>query len=161
MTDTKLLLIFIILNVANVIIQTIKSIATIKCGKTIAALINAIAYGLYTIVVVYMVCELPLWTKVAIVATANLIGVYVVKLFEEKMRKDKLWKVEVTFPHDINALSLISDTCKMKNIPMNWIDIDAHYICNFFCSTQKESAEVKELIKLHNGKYFVSESKVL
>ena len=42
--DTKLLIIFIVLNVVNVIIQTVKSIATIKCGKTMAALVNAIAY---------------------------------------------------------------------------------------------------------------------
>ena len=29
--DTKLLLMFIVLNIANVIIQTVKSIATVKC----------------------------------------------------------------------------------------------------------------------------------
>ena len=62
--DTKLLIIFIALNIVNVIIQTVKSIATIKCGKTLAAIINAVAYGLYTVVVVYTVCDLPLWLKV-------------------------------------------------------------------------------------------------
>ena len=82
--DTKLLIIFIALNVVNVIIQTVKSIATIKCGKTAAAVVNAIAYGLYTVVVVYTVCDLPLWIKVVIVGGANLIGVYVVKWLEEK-----------------------------------------------------------------------------
>ena len=46
--DTKLLIIFIVLNIFNVIIQTVKSIATVKCGKGAAALINAVAYGLYT-----------------------------------------------------------------------------------------------------------------
>ena len=94
--DTKLLIIFIVLNIFNVIIQTVKSIATVKCGKTVAAIINAVAYGLYTIVTVYMLCELDLWLKAVIVAVANLIGVYVVKLLEEKARKDKLWKVEAT-----------------------------------------------------------------
>ena len=92
----KLLITFIVLNILNVIIQTVKSIATIKCGKTLAAVINAVAYGLYTIVTVYMLCELDLWLKALIVAVANLIGVYVVKLLEEKSRKDKLWKVEAT-----------------------------------------------------------------
>ena len=33
-----LLILFIVLNVTNVIIQTIKSLATVKCGKTVAAL---------------------------------------------------------------------------------------------------------------------------
>ena len=78
----KLLILFIVLNVANVIIQTVKSIATIKCGKTVAALVNAVAYGLYTVVVVYTVCDLNLWVKVLVVAVANLIGVYVVKWIE-------------------------------------------------------------------------------
>ena len=94
--DTKLLIIFIVLNIFNVIIQTVKSIATVKCGKGAAALINAVAYGLYTIVTVYLLCDLDLWLKAVIVAVCNLIGVYVVKLLEEKARKDKLWKVEAT-----------------------------------------------------------------
>ena len=94
--DTKLLIVFIVLNIFNVIIQTVKSIATVKCGKGAAALINAVAYGLYTIVTVYLLCDLDLWLKAVIVAVCNLIGVYVVKLLEEKARKDKLWKVEAT-----------------------------------------------------------------
>ena len=56
--NTELLIIFIALNIVNVIIQTVKSLATVKCGKTVAALVNAIAYGLYTVVVVYIVCDL-------------------------------------------------------------------------------------------------------
>ena len=91
--DWTLFWIFVVLNVVNVVIQTVKAIATIKCGKVPAAVINAAAYGLYTIVVVYTVCELPLWLKATVVAVANLVGVYVVKVFEEKARKDKLWKV--------------------------------------------------------------------
>ena len=35
--DTKLLITFIVLNIANVIIQTFKSIVTIKGGKGAAA----------------------------------------------------------------------------------------------------------------------------
>ena len=81
-----LLLTFILLNIANVIIQTIKSIATIKCGKGVAATVNAVAFGLYTVGTVYMMCELPLATKALIVAGCNLVGVYVVKYFEEKAR---------------------------------------------------------------------------
>ena len=56
--------------------------------KTAAALVNALAYGLYTIVIVYTNADMNLWVKVVIVALANLIGVYVVKFIEEKKRKD-------------------------------------------------------------------------
>ena len=98
MTDIKLLTIFICLNIANVIIQTIKSIATVKCGKGVAALVNAIAFGLYTVVTVYMLCDLPLALKAIIVALCNLVGVFVVKWGEEKARKDKMWLVKITIP---------------------------------------------------------------
>ena len=50
--NTELLIIFIVLNIVNVVIQTVKSLATVKCGKTVAAIVNAVAYGLYTVVVV-------------------------------------------------------------------------------------------------------------
>ena len=94
----NLLILFVVLNVVNVILQTAKSIATLRCGKTVAALANAIAYGLYTVVIIYTNCELPLVAKVAVVAVTNLIGVYVVKWVEEKLNKEKLWKVEATVP---------------------------------------------------------------
>ena len=88
--SVKLLVIFIVLNALNVIIQTVKSICTVKCGKISAALVNALAYGLYTVVLVYMVCDLSTWLKAVIVGGCNLIGVYIVKLLEEKMQKEKL-----------------------------------------------------------------------
>ena len=61
--NTNLLIIFIVLNVVNVIIQTVKTIATVKCGKTVAAIVNAVTYALYTVVLVYTMCDLPLWAK--------------------------------------------------------------------------------------------------
>ena len=159
----KLLITFIILNTLNVIIQTVKSIATIKCGKTLAAVINAVAYGLYTIVTVYMLCELDLWLKALIVAVANLIGVYVVKLLEERMRKDKLWKVEATLHSQ--GIKPEYDDCiielKENKIPLNYIDADKYIIVNCYCETQKESAKVKTILDKYHAKYFVSETKLL
>ena len=150
---------FILLNIANVIIQTIKSIATVKCGKTVAAIVNAVAYGLYTIVTVYMLCELPLATKALIVALCNLIGVWVVKYFEEKARKDRLWKVEVTIPAE-EANRMIKD-CEHFNLSYNYSNINKWYLFNFYCPTQEDSKMVKDMLNSYNAKYFVVESKVL
>ena len=157
--DTKLLLVFIGLNIANVIIQTVKSIATVKCGKSVAAIVNAIAYGLYTVVTVYMMCELPLGWKAAIVALCNLIGVYVVKWAEEKARKDKLWKVEAT----VNPIHLdkLKNIFEKNGIPFSYIDVNKYVIFNLYCATQKDSLFVKSVLDQHNAKYFVSESKTL
>lgn len=132
--NIQLLLTFIILNILNVIIQTIKSIATVKCGKSIASVINAVAYGLYTIVTVYMMCELSLMWKAGIVALCNLIGVYVVKWGEEKSRKDKLWKVEATVPKEL--LHAVEAPLLEKHIPHNCLRTTGDYaIFNIFCAT--------------------------
>lgn len=159
--NINLLITFIALNVLNVIIQTVKSLATVKCGKGVAAIVNAVAYGLYTIVLVYTVCDLPLFLKASVVAVANLVGVYVVKWFEEKARKDKLWKIEATFDHDLDTMNVICDYCKKNALPMNYLDIEKYFIVNFFCATQAQSLAAKHIIELYNGKYFVSETKVL
>ena len=117
----NLLVLFIILNIVNVIIQTVKSLVTVKCGKGVAAAINALAYGLYTIVVVYMMCDLPLLLKAFIIAMCNLIGVYIVKLIEEKSTRDKLWKVEMTIkPRYKNEVEKVLN---QLNISYNYIGI--------------------------------------
>jgi hypothetical protein len=155
----ELLIIFITLNIVNVILQTVKSLATVKCGKAAAAIVNAVAYGLYTIVTIYLMCELDLYLKAGIVALCNLVGVYVVKLIEEKARKDKLWKIECTVPANC-AETLIAEL-KNSELPFNYIDINKYYLFNVYCATQGESAVVREFLTRYNAKYFVSESKTL
>ena len=156
--DMKLFWIFVALSVVNVVLSTIKSIMTIKSGKVMASLINAVYFGLYTVVVIYTVCDLPLWLKVAVTAITNLIGVFVVKWIEEKMRKDKLWKVEATIPAEYtNAVHF-----DLKSIPHNYIEnVGRFTLFNFYCATQAESAKVKEIINQYGAKYFVAESQTL
>lgn len=158
--NTELLVTFIILNILNVIIQTVKSICTVKCGKGVAAVVNAIAFGLYTIVTVYMLCDLDLYLKAGIVALCNLVGVYIVKWFEEKARKDKLWKVELTtkarYTGDLHI------NLKDLNIPHNYVENVGNYtIFNIYCATQKESALVRDIANRYKAKYFVAETKAL
>ena len=156
----NLLIVFIVLNILNVIIQTVKSIATVKCGKTTAAIVNAVAYGLYTIVTVYMLCDLDLWLKAAIVAACNLVGVYVVKLLEEKARKDKLWKVEATVPfHETDHLH---EELEEELVDHNYVENVGNWsIFNIYCPTQEQSRIAKQILDKHQAKYFVSESKTL
>jgi uncharacterized protein YebE (UPF0316 family) len=154
--------VFVILNVVNVIIQTVKSIITINGSKWSASIVNAVAYGLYTVVVVFMSAEgLGLLWKALIIGIANLIGVYVVKLIEEKSRKDKLWKVEATVDS-----YLILDLHRILNeggVPHSWLNIGTtdRVLLNCYCNTKKDSELVKELLDNAGAKYFVSESKVL
>lgn len=154
--------VFTILNVVNVIIQTVKSIITINGSKWSASIVNAVAYGLYTVVVVFMSAEgLGLLWKALIIGIANLVGVYVVKLIEEKSRKDKLWKVEATVDS-----YLILDLHRILNeggVPHSWLNIGTtdRVLLNCYCNTKNDSELVKELLDNAGAKYFVSESKVL
>lgn len=152
--------VFIVLNIVNVVIQTIKSIATISCGKTMAAWTNALAYGLYTVVVVYMNADgLGLFWKAVIIGLANLIGVYAVKLFEEKGRKDKLWKVEATLNN--RKVYECVDELRIEGISCNYVLAGRYAIVNCYCATQAESLATKKVLDHYRAKYFVSESKAL
>ena len=156
----ELLILFIICNIANVIIQTIKSLATIKGSPLVAAAVNALAYGFYTYIIIITNCELPILQKCIIVALCNLIGVYVVKKVEDKARKDKLWKIEATVKKEIEWRKIINWLIQ-NDIPYNYINIDKYILINSYCATQEESKKVKEILKQYHAKYFVSETKIL
>ena len=151
---------FVIFNIINVIIQTVKSIVTIKCNKWVAAIVNAIAYGLYTYIVVLTASDLDLWFKIFVTAAANLVGVFVVKWVEEKKRKDKLWKVEATIDWDIDEN--VKQDLTENGLVYNYIELGTRWtIFNIFCTTQEQSAKAKRILNNYNAKYFVSESKNL
>lgn len=161
--EMKLLILFVVMNIVNVVLQTIKSIATVKCGKWGAAIVNAVAYGLYTYIVVLTMCDLPLLAKCLIVALANFVGVFVVKFFEEKARKAKLWKVEATVQNVIHFTEYIKKQCEEHKIPYSILNVENvnYVVFNFYCATQEKSRIVKQICDGCNAKYFVSESKTL
>ena len=152
----KLIIIFIVLSIINVVFSTIRSIVTIKGGKATASLISGGYFAFYNIMLLYTVADFPMWQKCVITFVCNVIGVWLVKWLEEKARKDKLWKIEATF--NIEDLEEIDNS---TGISHSYIEVGRHVIFNFYAENQRQSAIVKDIIKKYNGKYFVSESKVL
>lgn len=155
----NLLLLFIILNVVNVIAQTIKTIVTVRCGKGIAAIVNALVFALYTVVLVYTMCDLPLGMKCLVVGLCNLVGVWVVKWFEEKARKVRLWKIEVAVPQ--YRQNTFIEALDKRGISYNYIPVGKYTTFNLFSETEQESLFVKELCRKYQVKYFVTETKNL
>lgn len=153
------ILLFALCTAVNVILSTIKSILTVKGGKLSASFINALTYGFYSYVIVLTSADgMPIWLKMAITAICNFVGVYLVKWIEEKARKDKLWKVELTVPTKYTN-TIDSD---LHDVPHSYIELsDKHTLFNFYCATQKESAKVKAIANQYEAKYFVAESKNL
>ena len=150
-----MLISYIVFNVLNVIIQTVKSIVTIKCNKYIASIVNAVAYGLYTYVIILTSIDVNLWFKIIVVALANLVGVFVVKWIEEKNEKEKLWKIEASVknPHCLAEL-------KHFGVPSNcYQTANEWFIVNCYCETKEQTRKAKQVLELYNAKYFISESK--
>lgn len=150
----RIIFIFIILSIINVIFSTVRSITTIKSGKFIASVISGGYFAFYNIMLIYTVMDFPLIAKCIITFVCNVIGVFTVKFIEEKMRKDKLWKVEVTIPTKwIDAVDF-----NLREVPHNYIKIsDKHTLFSFYCATQTDTKKVKDICIQYEPKYFASE----
>ena len=156
-----MLILFIICTFANVVLSTIKSVMTIKGGKVSAAVWNALAFGLYSYIVV-LTATAPISTlgKVLVTVGCNLVGVYGVKLFEEKLRKDRLWKLEMTIPNgDYGfAAPAMHGALNAANIPNNYVEAGKYAIFNCFCATKADTVKALEIGKTFSAKTFASET---
>ena len=142
------LIVFIIINMLNVILSTTRSLVTLNCGKVAAAITNALSFGVYTIVIVFTAMEgLGIIWKAGIIAVVNFIGVYIVKLCEEKSRKDKLWKIEVTVLK--TSVKEIDRRLSEKGIYHIFLDIGETKwaLFNCYCHTKEESSMAKEILQ--------------
>lgn len=157
----KMLVTFIILSIINVIFSTVRSIATIKSGKMVASLLSGGYFAFYNIMLIWTVADFPMWQKCLITFVCNVMGVWIVKFFEEKMQKDKLWKVEITVKE--YETEDLADVLTKARIPFNFIhtELGIYTIFNIYCATQEQSLAVKEICKQFHAKYFASESKTL
>ena len=153
------ILIFIICTLANVVISSIKSVMTIKGGKVSAALWNALSFGLYTYIVV-LTATAPVSTlwKVIITAACNLVGVFCVKLVEEKMRKDRLWKVEMTIVDNGFTAAAMHGALNEANIPNHYFSAGKHAVFSCFCNTQADTTKALDIGKIYDAKTFASET---
>ena len=155
--DIKYILLFSALQLINVMMSTTKSIIQIKGTKLMAAIANSLYYAFYTIVVIFTVSEINIWIKMGVTFVANLIGTYLSMLILDRLRKDKLWKIEVTVPTANND----EIHAQLKSIPHSYIVLtNKHTVFTFYCATGKESSMVKQLVNKYDAKYFVSENRI-
>lgn len=152
------ILIFTIATIINVSISTIRSITTIKCGKWVSATTNALCYGFYPLIVMLTAKDtVDIVINMLITAVANFVCVWIIKLIEEKARKDKMWKVEVAIPKE-HTSNLHFD---LQNIPHNYIEVGSWVMFNCYCMTQSETSFVIYFAKKYGGKISAYESKSL
>lgn len=152
------IVIFAIATVVNVTLSTIRSLCTIKCGKWLSALTNALCYGFYPLIVMLTAQgTVGIIINMAITAVANFICVWLIKLVEEKARKDKLWKVELAIPKKYTE-QLHFD---LQNVPHNYTEVGAWTMFNCYCIDQSTTSYVTQFAKKYKGKISAYESKPL
>jgi uncharacterized protein YebE (UPF0316 family) len=149
-----LILAFLVAQLLNVILSTLKSVITIKGGKGLAAVSNAIAYGFNTIVI-KVIADVDMWVAVVISIVCNLVGVYFALWLTEKMRKDQLWKITVTVPTE-NFESLI-ENLKENNISFISYETygEKYKVLDVFSKHKKESKIIRNLFNMYKAKYTI------
>ena len=153
----EMIILFTVLTVVNVIIQTVKSLCTVRCSTFTSACVNALAYGLYVYVIFFTTSEgMPLWAKAGITAIANFFGVYAANIiFERLFSKTVRWKIEVSIPNELNKQfeGYLNDRefewcfCGWGN---NWTNYAV------FCPDKNASAALREILPLE-AKYNIVE----
>ena len=157
---TQAIIIFAIATIVNVSLSTIRSLCTINGGKWISATTNAICYGFYPLIVMLTAKgTVDIVVNMTITAIANFVCVWLIKLVEEKARKDKLWKIEMAIPQD--EKELVAKTLDHKSIPYCYNEVGSWIMFNCYCETQKDTAVCVSIAKNLQGKISAYESKTL
>lgn len=148
-------LVFTIATLLNVVLQTCKSVLTIRASRKVAALINAVAFGFYT-VIVKSIADIDLMVSVPITVVGNLVGVWFALWLMDKIKKDRLWRITVTVKAE-DAKIDIENSLEKYNIGYNTIQCNGRYVVDIFSYTQGESTLIKEILTKENVKYCVTE----
>lgn len=146
----KTIILFIVLQLLNVILHTVRSILTVKGSKLVASISSAIAYGLYSVVTVIMVQNIDLWLVVVVTVVTNLIGTYFSKWLLERLKKDDLWEVVAT------VSNLDADRLKHKlkdnQIECYYVVLDnGTAVVHIYSKSQKDSEFIKTTVSDMGG----------
>ena len=146
---------FIIATLLNVILSTLKSVITIKGGRVVASVSNAIAYGFNTIVI-KSISDVELWVAIVVTMLSNLIGVYIALGIVQKFQKERLWKITVTVP----TANLKDFKHDLHHADIGFIAYETSYekykVVDIFSNGKAESRIVKSLISKYKVKYTIN-----
>lgn len=160
---TTTILIFIIANFINVVLNTAKSLLTVKGGIFSASFINCITFGFYTYIV-FLISngDINIHIKAIIIAIINFVGVALVKFVEKKLKKDRLWIFTATVKDNNETIQKICKALKDMEIKLIYNEIvkDELYTLQVFSKNQKESEMITSILNNYKVKYYAIESKI-
>lgn len=153
------IILFVVCTLLNVVLATIKSVMTIKGTKISAAIWNALSFGLYSYIVIMTAnADISTLGKVVITVICNLVGVYGVKLVEEKMRKDRVWKIEMTVK--TADADMMHTALNGAEVPHNFMEVGKHTVFNCYCESKAQTDDALKIGKILDAKTFAAETKL-
>lgn len=156
---TKLILTYLIFQTIYVILNTLTSIFKVKSGKLIASISSAVCYAFYVYVLIYTMADFPNYIKASLTAITNFVGVFVSMWILEKLKKDKLWKIEATIKANQLDLEWLVDKFTKNNISFNMLTTwdNKEIIVNIYSKNQSQSKVIKGLLDQVKAKYTIYE----
>ena len=157
-----ILLIYLALQIVNVILATIKSIVTVRGTKLAAAIMNALSYSVNIVVVIYSVADFNLLAKIAITAGTNFAGTYLGIYLLERLRKDKIWQISGTVN---TAKAYISMKDALKSHPeidycSLTLDDNKGYIFYIYTKNKDQSRIVRNILEENSANVIVNEQNI-
>lgn len=149
----KVIIVFCVCSLVNVILSTLKTLIMVNAGRNSAILINAVCYGFYTLVVKQL-GAVDYVTAVVVTILANIVGVWVSYKIMDLFTKDKVWRITATLKNKEEFAQCVEEL-KKYNIGFSYIEQTK--AVDIYSYNQKESAIIKNILKNYNHKYFIQE----
>jgi uncharacterized protein YebE (UPF0316 family) len=152
------IILFIILQVINVILSTIKSIVMIKGSKWGAIIANTIYFGVYTAVLKQISAIDNLLVLVIITMLANFFGTWVGIVITDKLRKADLWviKTVIRIGYVKDYKKALNDAgIKYISYQTTW---DEYTAIDIFSESRTQSKKIKEILLKFKAKYSIYKS---
>lgn len=143
--------IFIVIQLVNVIISTIKSIVTVNGSRMSASAINAISYT-FGAVITKLLTQQSFEVAIVVTFITNMVGVWVGKYIMEKREPERLWTVHATVrSKEKTALEemLLKRGIQFVLLPAE----NDRYLYTIFARSKAESSLLKEILANFDVKY--------
>ena len=153
------ILLFIILQVVNVILSTIKSIVMIRGNKWATIIANTIYFGIYTAVIKQVASIDNIWLLIGVTMAANFIGTWAGLNMTEKMRQADLWTIKTVVKIEyIKEYKKALNEANIKYISYQttW---DEYTAIDIFSENRSQSKVIKEILETFNAKYSIHTSR--
>ena len=153
---------FIILQIVNVILSTIKSIVLSKGYKWGTIISNTIYFGVYTAVLKQLVLVDNMFLLIVITMIANFFGTWIGFNILEKIRKADLWIIKTVVEIDKikDYKKALNDAgIKYTSYQTTWDECTA---VDIFSESRSQSKVIKEILLKFNATYsaYISNKKL-